>query len=306
MNAEHHEQIVLDTLKGLRLLGDARKPIIAAALSERAYCRELLQAASAPDRLREVSIPAVKTFGDEHVFAGNNAASFCHFEAYTPGAASPRPGPLNGYCWIEDIGTSWASATLLKVMDTAPEYSPENFGERAPGYPLITPMGIAASMQPKSKLAYYRFPSATAMAEHFATLARRYWRQKDYANWRLCVGYVLHFLADVCVPHHIWGTLFLGHSDWEKECEAHWLKHQQMLRLAEQDEYLNSVLPAIDAEIPKNVDSILELMKVTVLKTRIRFGTPRDIEECPLNNAMRVSVTAIAASVKAIEILSRP
>lgn len=310
MNSAHHEQIALDTLECAKVIFGHHK--IFYAFREKEFCRELFQAASAPDRLRDIRIPLLGSLGDSYEFAGKNLEAFTHFLP----ERSERPGtirspstvpPLAGYCWRKDPGAPTAATLAFALLDLPVEYRPENFGERAPGYDAATPMAKAVFAQSGAELGRFMFPSLEEMANYYAGQARLAWARGDFSTWRRCVGYVLHYLADACVPHHVWGTLFLGHQAWENMCERFWLEHVNRIKIATGEAhgqlYADTVGKAVSC-VKFKADNIADLIDEVADCTRARFGNQRELSECSNSEALVASVWAIAASVKALEILS--
>ncbi len=288
MNGLHHEQLALDTLRCLPVLGEFQSPIIPAFFNK-TDCKALFQATSAPDRLRDTSLPVLGALGDRYEFIGNNLASFQHF--------------ASGYLWGKDPGKNWAETTVLELVNSVVKYEPQRFGEQVPGAPIPTPMLDSVNKQPGAKLADFRFPSAIEMALHFEKLAHSYWISRDYANWRLCVGYILHFLHDMFVPHHVWGTIFLGHVSWENQIQDHWLQHVSSIKLVDKDGslYRTQLMRAVSNNLPK-VQNIQGLMQHAIDYTKGTFGQPQDLSECSLIGALDTCLRAVAASVVALKI----
>jgi hypothetical protein len=268
------------------------------ALKDLDACQDLIQASSAPDRLRDTSVD-VPWINDKHVLDGRNLSSFQHFQ---------RTSEL-GYCFRDDPATDWAEREILKVADIAIEWSPEGWGERVPvPHGVSTPQEIACKAQSGTALVDFGFPAASTVGSFYAGLALASWRRGDYEQWRRQAGYVLHLTQDACVPHHAWATLLLGHAEWEDEIERLWLQHVNEIKQSDdkagtlyRSTVEEAVLVDLDSWVETSVGGLIRGDAHWAFRT---FGLPCDMPECPLSLALEDCLQAISSSVRALVLVS--
>jgi hypothetical protein len=297
MNQLSHEQLTLDCVRCLPALGDAGQPLIR-SLAEISACRELIQASSAPDRLRDTAL-SVPWLADRHVLDGNNMSSFQHFQLKNN----------LGYCWSEDPCDSWAETQAVKALHLNVEWAPENWGEQAPApHGVCTPQEVACAAQPGVSLGVFCFPSAATVADFYAGLARSAWHEGDFEQWRRRAGYVLHMVQDSCVPAHSWGTLLLGHTEWENALERLWLQHIGEIKFVDNTAetlYKSSVVEAVKRDLfYSSSATVVGLIQANALWSSVIAGPPHDMPDCQLNLALRVCLRAIATSVRALLLMT--
>lgn len=249
---------------------------------------QFVDAASMPDRVAEVACSG-KT-----VLLDHNLSSFEHFQP--------------GYRWDRDPSLSVAGLLTGAVAAVAGMRITANpDGERPPltGLLELTPMQRAALGQPGVTLGAFHFPSASEGADHFASGARHWRGERNFAGWRRCAGYALHFVQDACVPHHVWGALLLGHAQWEVQLEASW---RETMRETIQDSgiFQATVARAVRAALVEldECRTVGELCEANAAATVARFGEPHDLVECPGNDALAVSIRAIASSLRACQLMT--
>ena len=102
----------------------------------------------------------------------------------------------------------------------------------------ITYVGTGASRRPAWKPGFKRAPftqmqfeSATARADWWYDRAVYYQRMGNEHKAVLCLGHAAHYLQDLSgVPHHMYGYMLKGHSDWEKMQQCHITEYWQIGR----------------------------------------------------------------------------
>jgi hypothetical protein len=221
MNSQTHELIaraLVDVLRGLGCAVPAS--VVLRAFDHPGDVDELARASSAPDRVRDIKIK-LPGCSQSYGVDGKNLSSLTHF-------CNPAG---RGYSWYNDSSLPWGSAELLHLVDAPLSWDPAPDGERSPGigpHPEEVALAVGEHM-----LGSHVFASAETMLRYYVREARDAWRANDLSRWRACVGFALHYLADLHIPHHAWGVLRYGHQPFEDAIEAEWRRHVGMLAMAE-------------------------------------------------------------------------
>jgi hypothetical protein len=290
VNGATHEQYAKVTAHLVRARGGVLGDLL------RDGRNEFVTAASLPDRVHEVAC-SVPGGGARVELFGHGLSSCEHFQREVQA----------GYRWMEDgslsvVGAPSAAMTAAAGMRIAVH----DEDPRPPLTPLWrpTPMALALRAQPGRALGFFEFPSAGAVADFYAAAAQSWARDEGNAvGWRRCAGYALHFVQDACVPHHAWGVLLYGHASWEDELQAAW--HRVLVDTVEGDLVDSTLAPAVASELRglQGLRHVSEVCEANAAWSRARFGAPHDLPECPGGVALRVSVRAIAASIRACELM---
>jgi len=253
---------------------------------------EFWTAASLPDQVHEVACD-VPAEGLRTELLGHNLASFEHSQP--------------GYRWTQDISLSLAGPLSAAIMAAADMRIVSQLADpQAPLAPLLrpSPMVAAAGVQVGKTLGFFEFPAASEGAQFFADAARSWAFDEDNGTgWRRCAGYALHFVQDACVPHHAWGALFYGHQAWEDALELAWAR--LWVDTVNGGLVGSELAPAVASELQdlEGAASVAEVCQVNAAWACHRFGQPHDLPECPGDVALRVSVRAIAASIRTCEMM---
>jgi hypothetical protein len=232
---------------------------------------ELARASSAPDRVRDIRIdlPGLDASWD---VLGHNASALLH---------SCRPDG-HGWCLYDDVSVPHVASAL--VSGAAVTWDPAPDGERSPG---LAPHPEQVALDRGATLGRHVFTSAVVMLRYFVAEARAAWAAGDLSRWRVCLGFALHYLADLHVPHHQWCLLFYGHQPWEDAAEAEWRTHVGMLALAEPgllaEEVKRRYQPRADLE--------------AILAALPKWGAARHVEAPRSLQAVDVSLNVLAAGL---------
>jgi hypothetical protein len=327
MNQDHHEQLALDAVRSLIALGPQKLPSLPAAQAERivgaigkggngpdATRWQYKQAASLPDRIRDTELELPDFFHDKYCVAGHNLSSSQHFECSNNGTA-------RGYLWKEDRSLSLIgdviSENLLSLFHTRVIYLPDRTGEAPPSYAdgRPTPMAQSFAEQPNTTLGDFVFPAASLVGDFYAGLARDAWGKQNTALWRRAAGFALHFVQDALVPHHCWGALLFGHSDWEDTIDTFWTGQlREMLIAGNSDRiYGDTVAKAVGKELAaadlSAAKSVADVVKANAAFTLAWLaaegsGQPQDLADCSMIDGLRVCTRAVASSVRALLLMS--
>jgi len=255
---------------------------------------DFIAACSLPDRVDEVAC-VLPGEGPQTVLLGHNLSSFRHFQVGE-----------RGYRWLADdslsIGGALVAAAGAVIGAQIVEY---RNGLRPPptGLEGATPLERALLEQPGATVGTFRFPSAGEEADHYAQGAR-YWLANGSPDpARRCAGMVAHLVTDACCPPHGWGQILHGHAAFEDALEAQW--HETLAEMIEAEQVADVLAPAVREELADiKATSIEDLCIENSLWTRRAFGEPRDMPECPGDVALRLSVRAVAATLRALELMT--
>jgi hypothetical protein len=257
--------------------------------------REFWTAASLPDRVGEVAV-YLPGEGFQLEILGHGLASFQHFQHAT-GA---------GYCWRDDSSLTGVGEAIAPLVMRAAgmRVMACQEGEHTPltGLAEDSPISIACAEQQRATLGDFRFPSA-GMSTEFWHRSVCYWLSSDNGpGVRRGLGYLLHFIHDALVPHHAWGWLLHGHAAFEDALELEWTN--TMIGLEADPAVLGVSLTRVVGEALAELrrwKTIGELCAAGGAWSRATFGRhARDV--CPGDDATRISIQAIAASIRALEI----
>ena len=339
MNQDHHRQYAIDALRAAVALSEtASVPrsfgrSLLAALGGKLTLAEFVDAAAAPDRIRDtcLTLPSLpdllNPFPDTYSILGHNLSSFQHFECNRNNAQISQCVECNrtdksaGYLWNEDASLTrpgeWATSELMEHLHTQVVCRPDPKGVQPPFVDtLASPMKACYETQKGKTLDGFEFPSASVMGGCYGDRASVAWRAGDVAGWRGCAGFACHFVHDALVPHHVWGNLLHGHSDWEDQIEAFWKDHLRLLQSTDPTGqlYKDTLCEAVGEEL----DTILKHEDVTSVESLIRENAAyttewltyrgvrgsTDLKDCPSNDALRICVRAVASSVRALMLMA--
>lgn len=255
-----------------------------------------VRAAALPDQVCEVCCH-VPGDGVVSELWGHPLAAFQHFLV-----------DGKGYRWLDDVSLSAIGRVATAgAADVANLYVVE--GERPLRPPLTgnlddTPMHQAVAGQPDTEVGTFRFPSASQLAEYWARGACYWAVQQNVQGWQNCAGYVCHLVQDCLVPHHAWGCLLYGHQDWEDQLQRSW--HETLTEVRDAGLIAAELLPAVrdDLGILASVGTVAALCSANAAFARNYLGPPHDLHDCPGDVALRVSVRAVAASIRAYQLMT--
>jgi hypothetical protein len=321
MNSYTHEEYAKATAR--LILSDGFAPAAKRFLLE--GHPQFTDSAALPDLVHEVAlvVPGRPPFTE---LLRHGLSSFQHFQIYQRGyrwqddpslalggtaetiakvigALAPLPGLgiLIGAVADPQAATG-ALARVAGLRLTISESDP-----RPPftGLSGATPMRDALAQQPGFPIGSFYFPSAASGCAFYARAAVHWASVGDLVNWRICAGYVMHLLQDCCAPHHVWGVLLFGHAEWEDAMQAAW--HEVLAEVLADRSFGEHIGKAVRNELQflTGITSVAELCEVNAAWTATRFGSAQELSECPGNVALRVSVRAVAASVRACEMMAQ-
>jgi hypothetical protein len=189
---------------------------------------------------------------------------------------------LPGFCWqndpslsvLEEIGDLGAKVLNMVVSGNS------------------VPMVRALRNQPRRTLCELRFPSAADVGGYHAAVA-------DGDPY--IIGMACHMIQDCAQPHHATGRLLGGHQKWEDQAEQLWRQHVEMLMMA--PEMIFDTLGAAVAKEQFSATSVEELCEENAEWSR-RWFAKRDITECTINDALAISVRAVAATMRGIQLMT--
>jgi len=289
MNGQTHEQYGKAAARLILTCG--------LAPSVEPYLREgrpdFLAACSMPDRATEVTLvgPGVADVTD---VLGHNLNSFRHFQCVD-----------RGYRWLGDDSLSIAAEVVAAAAAVAGlRMVAYDGGLKPPLSGLLRDSPLVGSLrhQPGATIGSFRFPSAGEEAGYWLTAARRWAADGNMTGWRRCAGYACHHVQDACAPHHSWGVLLYGHSAWEDALEVEW--HRALAGIISTETVGSELAPAVRKEMEEITENrVSELCVANALWARRVFGEPRDLHDCAGDAALRVSVRAVAATVRALELM---
>jgi hypothetical protein len=285
---------------------------------------EFIEAASLPDRVDEVAC-AVPGHGRVTSLLGHGMSSFEHFQAFQ-----------RGYRWVDDPSLSLGvaaevAAKVLAALVPIPglglvagavadlastssalakvggfRISVNDSGIRPPLVDFVrdTPMRLAVAQQPGWSLGTFCFPSAASVASFYALAAQRWALVGSPTGWRSCAGYAVHLVQDCCVPHHAWGALLMGHSEFENNLQDAW--HQTFAEVLEANLFASTIARAVEIELARMTSCCLvaDLCEANAAWSVAKFGEAHELAECPGNVALAVSIRAVASSVRACELMA--
>jgi hypothetical protein len=323
MNQNQHRQFAVDALRTAVALSASNNPPDGRDLSilssfGKAFQREVIEAAAAPDRIRDTyltlpSLPdVINPFPDVYNIRGHNMTSFQHFMCN-------RNGKPAGYLWKQDASLTavggWASSELLELMRTEVRWRQDTKGEMPPEmHKLFTPMELRADEQKGVTLDAFEFPSADVVGGFYADHAYAAWVVEDFKTWRKCAGFALHFVQDALVPHHTWGVLEYGHNAWENAIEVFWREHLRLIHSTDptgklyQDTVCKAVAEELAAIVKCGHTKVADLIYANAYSTTawLKFrgmAAPTDLDECPALDGLRICIRAVAASVRALMLM---
>jgi hypothetical protein len=271
-------------------------PSVVDLLSDATTADEFVTAAALPDLVNELACQ-VPGLGPQTSMLGHNLASLEHFQR-----ADGR-----GYYWPGDESLTVAGRLVETAAAVAQAHVTVNHtGEPAPLVPMLDPPPVVASVasQPSATVCSCDFPSAALGAAYYGEAARQWAAQGNTAGWRRCAGYALHFVQDCLVPHHAWGCLLYGHAAFEDELEARWAR--TLTDTVEAGLVGSQLAHAVWRELHPldGATSLDALCQSLAMATRAHFGGPTNLAECSGDVALAVSVRAVAASVRACELMT--
>jgi hypothetical protein len=322
MNQNHHEQLALDAVRSLaaiRSAGGLDGNLISKLvklLGDTNVRWQYKQSASLPDRIRDTACELPDFFPDKYSVKGHNLSSFQHFQCMQ-GAED------FGYRWQKDPSLSLIGEVgdeLMEVFHAFIRYRPERSNETPPvvlgpdGHPQQPPMAGWATKQPNCTLDNFAFPAAAEVGDFYARGARGYCKQDNGEGWRRCAGFALHFVADALVPHHCWGALLFGHSDWEDQIADYWNGHIRRIQFVDNNKgqlYAETVGNAVAQELKQadlQVPSVAELIRANAAYTsdwlaKTGVNGPSNLGNCPPNAALRICIRGVASSVRALTLM---
>jgi hypothetical protein len=324
MNQDHHRQYAVDALRttvalsGSGVVPQGAGPALLRGLGDKSIQGEFVEAAAAPDRIRDIRLTlpllpgALNLFPDAYCVLGHNLSSFQHFQC-------SRNGVDAGYLWNEDISLTlpgeWATSEVLEHLHTCVVYQ-QGSGELPPFFDtLATPMKVFYMAQHGKTLDDFVFPSAAQVGVCYGDRAFRAWGEGDFEGWRRCAGFALHFVHDALVPHHVWGNLLHGHSEWEDQISSFWKNHMRHIQSADPTGqlYKDTVCKAVAGELDdilklETNKSVMGLIHANAdyttewLKYR-GVTSPTDLKVCESADALRICIRAIASSVRALMLM---
>jgi hypothetical protein len=283
VNSDHHASLTKCALRYAITHG-----IIPRHLVETAEERAAVVAGSVlPDLVDDVLC------GGKPVQFGHNLTSLQHSQPGYRWQSDPSLSILG-----EPSGWLTALAGMRITLNPNPTKPPPLSGLLLP-----SPMDHAISGKPMCALGSFLFPSAAEVAEFYGTAACT-WTDR-YANpvgWRACLGYLLHSIQDSCVPHHAWSALLFGHQDFEDSAETLWVRDIAEIEQLGQVDAMHVHVGRELADI--TATTLADICVQNAAWAVHRWGQPHYLGTCPDNDAMAVSMRAIAASVHAIELVS--
>ena len=173
MNQDQHRQYAIDALRNVVALSGGGTvpqnlgPAILNALGDKSTHGEFVEAASAPDRIRDtcLTLPGlpgpINPFPDKYCVLGHNLSSFQHFQC-------SRGGKDGGYLWSKDDSLTtpgdWASSEVMEALHTRVVYQQDPKGEKPPFPDTLTPpMQTCYDAQKGKALDVFEFPSTASV-----------------------------------------------------------------------------------------------------------------------------------------------
>jgi len=326
MNQDHHRQYAIDAvrvaaaLSGTDVVPPGFGKILLATLGSKSTFGDFVEAAAAPDRIRDTcltvpSLPGpINPFPDTYAFLGHNLASFQHFEC-------TRNGLSSGYLWNEDASLTlpgeWATAELMEYLHTHVVCQQDPKGEKQP-FPGngSSPMSVCYEAQKGKTLDAFEFPSASSMGDWYGERSLDAWKAGYFSDWRRGAGFALHFVHDALVPHHVWGNLLHGHSEWENQIEAFWKEHLRLLQSTDPTGqlYQDTVCKAVGDELGDILKQERDKSVAGLIRANAAYTTEwlaykgltgsAHLKVCASNDALRICIRAVAASVRALMLMT--
>lgn len=279
----------------LRLVRQGHAPLASEFLATGDARAGFVDAASLPDRVAEVAV-AVPGEGLRTEIAGHGFSSFQHFQLPTD----------IGYRWSSDDSLTLSTVTALASQIAHMRVVESRGGLRPPlaDNTESSPIERAIAAQPSFAVGVFRFPSAAESASFYADAAKNWARAGNAAGFARCGGYALHFVQDACVPHHAWGVLFHGHCAWEDCLQVFWRETYE--EVVQANLFATTIRLAVERELVDlgRLATVGSLVAANAQWARHHFGAPADLPECPRDEALRVSIRALATSVRALTIMS--
>jgi hypothetical protein len=293
VNGATHESYAKATARLVLAHGFA--PAAVPLLSEKATRDQFLSASSMPDSVQEVSV-RVPGDGEQTDLFEQNLSSLGHFQLEGD----------RGYLLTADSSLYVPGAAAAALGMGRCRVSSSEDGIRPPLAGLLDerPIALACRAQDGETLGVFRFPSAAQGAEYFARGARYWLSEGNLAGARGCLGYACHFVHDVLVPHHAWGSILDGHQDWENAQEREWLRTIVKVQV-DNNLFADTVGKSVRRELGAMTSvTVGDLCREGAAWARHKFGEPRHLDECTGDVALDVSIRAIAASVRALELVA--
>jgi len=177
------------------------------------YCEKVVaKAAKFPDSVRNIQVQGVGA----HLW-GHNFACLAHF-------CRPEVNIFKGYNWKHDSSLPSLDLPDRDVQPHPEEWPilPQKWRDKDPMWRLIKTLTDPDS---KGSIAADEITYSTAasmafwLTEAYAFAFKPKMHTEEAAN---VAGWILHFVQDCAVPHHAWGTLLNGHSEFESACADRW------------------------------------------------------------------------------------
>jgi hypothetical protein len=196
------------------------------------WAAKVAENADLPDRLRDV---AIGRFGTE--LAGHVLSATGHFAIHTSN------GHFRGYCWRSDRSL-WHcirrfDPRIGDVSCITEPWVPILGRPQASRHPLAL---LLESLAGKADLDAdsFTFPTAAVMASWVWSQVSRTspLDLSDLPNPK-AVGSVLHFIQDLCVPHHARGWMSHGHASFESRLAKQYEAEDLLALLAEAGQFID-------------------------------------------------------------------
>lgn len=217
----------------------------------------LAKAASFPDEVRSVLVEGLGAHA-----LGHNFAAFTHF-------CKPVKDDLGwvyrGYCYNRD-----ESLPQLPLPNRRVIASPQAWGPPIPSTlwdaePLDAVLRV---LDGHASIAadHMTFPTAANMAEWVQAAWDDVFDAEDRDSYEhnILAGYMLHFVQDCCVPHHVLGVLLAGHSEFEAAIDDLWRTWAQNGRA---DQIITDELKRVKAG-----SSVRAVCEAAALDSRVSLG----------------------------------
>jgi hypothetical protein len=200
--------------------------------------------------------------------------------------------------WIEGLGdVSWANVGYNKNCG----FFDEAFLDDSPG---------AKCISGKTDWDEQTYPSAIKMASFYGIKATAIYHHEQ--NWDIVsLGFALHFLHDLTIPHHTLYTLMHDHSDYEKKLSLNWRQIYSKRSEAKQSEVIKEQLKTdvaeqLDRENLGEITDFEALAKrttdITCQRIKGTNGFKYDLSHPSKPETLSLCALAVAVTIQAFRI----
>ncbi|HOX38726.1 MAG TPA: hypothetical protein PL033_12120 [Candidatus Brocadiia bacterium] len=278
---------------------------VADAIRDDNSARRLERLVKAADEIRDLRVSRGLTSAVMERFG--NPTCFQHF-AYCGSMGDLAGGGkvarmYDGYCWDCDPFMQWpgriadlSQARIRHHPDSKP-FDPE-FLKWSPGARMVAG-GEAWDDQ--------KYPSAIDLAEFYGGGFFRYLSRGDRDKAFASLMFAVHMLQDLCVPHHVLGTVDLGHAAHERKALARWREIRRGLpRKTRRLTWSRLSLEAremLDGDIG-SATGFRELGEAAVRATALRLPAPDRAPSPTRAETWKMTRQAIACAIKAFDLIA--